>query len=192
MKLQIELTGIGPALQHNGRLANPLDPLTVELRSWTSKRKPTDEDRVRVAQLEARAGLYETADGYVGWPSENVWRSIYDAATAYRLGAEIKRALIDDATVEPLTIDGELVPADEFFDVDGRLLYVSAKNPTGKTRVMRARPLITNWQSKHTFELLDDVLDLANLTPVFERAGRLVGIGDWRPKYGKYHLEVLP
>jgi hypothetical protein len=80
MKLSVTLTGTHPMLMHNGRLANPIDPWTRQLKALTSKRKKTDEDILQIAQVEARAGCWETVDGMLGVPSAAVWRCFYDAS----------------------------------------------------------------------------------------------------------------
>jgi len=188
MNLTLELTGTKPMIQHNGRLANPMDPLTRELKSITGKRKKTDEDIAQIAFLEARAGLYETTDGLVGLPNENVWACIFEAAKAFKRGKDISRGLMIDPDIEPVLIDGEHKKAETFLEDEGRVFYKSVK--VGTSRVMRSRPILTTWQSSHSFELLTDVMDPKDLGPIFERAGRLVGIGDWRPRYGTFEVAV--
>ena len=60
-----------------------------------------------------------------------------------------------------------------------------------KRRVLRTRPRVpSGWETTHYFELLDDVIDPRDLAPIFERAGRLVGVGDWRPKFGRYEVTI--
>lgn len=189
MRLAIQLNGKGPALQHNGRLANPIDSYTIELASITKKRNKTLDDLQRIATLEARASMYETHDGLVGWPTANVWRCMYDAAKAFKLGVAVKQSVLYSAVTEPITIAGDPVKADAAFESDGVTLhYASVK--VGTSRTMRARPEIVGWQSTHEFELLDDVLALSNLEPVFARMGYVIGLGDWRPMYGKFDVEL--
>jgi hypothetical protein len=177
-------------LQHNGRLANPLDDYTRQLRALTGKRKKTDDDLVTIMAIEARGGAYETADGFLGVPNEYVWASIYEAAKAYRRGEDIKRALLMDLdVVEPLDLGAGPVPVDAFLadpaHVDYRPVGIGGK------RTMRARPrIVPPWTSTHEAELLDDVIDLRDLAPIAERAGRLVGVGDRRPLYGTYELRI--
>lgn len=176
-------------LQHNGRLANPLDPWTQQLKALTSKRKKTDEDLMSIMAIEARGACWETETGEIGIPTAAVWRSIYDAATAYKFGANVKRALgFEDMTV-PLLFEGKPQSCDTFLNEPGHIDYRPVV--VNRARTMRARPRVFGWQSTHTFELLEDVIDPRELVPVLERAGRLVGVGDWRPTYGKYAVEVL-
>ena len=192
MNLTVKMRGICPMLQHNGRLANPIDPHTRAMKALTSKRTKTDDDLVQIMVTEARGGCWETPDGLLGLPTAAVWRSIYDAAKAYKLGEQIKRALLfdDPDYVDPLIIDGESHSCDIWVKDPDHIDYRPAKVMGRK--VMRARPLIpAGWESEHTFELLDDVLDARDLAPVLERSGRLVGVGDWRPTYGRFEVEVM-
>lgn len=189
MKIQLDLTGAKPMLQHNGRLANPLDQHTRQLKALTGKRKKTDDDLVSIMLTEARGACYETSEGLLGLPTAAVWRSIYDAAKAFKLGEDIKRSLSFEDSTEPLLIDGKNVTCDDWIASPDRVDYRPVKVSGRKT--MRARPLIpAGWQATFYFDLLTDVLDARDLAPVLERAGRLVGVGDWRPIYGTYSAEV--
>ena len=190
MKLELSMTGDRPLIMHNGRLANPIDPHTRQLKAITSKRKKTDDDLIEIMVAESRGAAYETTSGLIGLPTSNVWRAVYDAAKAYKLGEDVKRSLLFAETVEPLEIDGRTWPVDEFLDDPAHIDYRAVK--IGRVRTMRARPLIpTGWQCSAIFDLLDDVLQPNMLGPVIERAGRLVGLCDWRPTYGTFAGELL-
>ena len=190
MRLSVTLTGTHPMLMHNGRLANPLDDWTRQLKALTSKRKKTDEDIFQIAQVEARAGCWETVDGMLGVPSAAVWRCFYDAAKQFKLGTTVKKSLYFDDVVEPLTIDGAKVFCDDYVRDFDNVDYRTVKVQTSTT--MRARPKIpTGWQTSHTFELFDDVMDVRELQTVMDSAGRLYGLGDWRPTYGRFTVEVV-
>lgn len=188
MKLQVTLHGTKPMIQHNGRLANPLDPYARQLKELTSKRKKSDEDIDAILQIEARGGCWETTDGLLGVPTGAVWRAIYDAAKGFKLGADVKRYLSGDANTQPLVIDGTEVLCDEWVavreNVDVRLVTVNAR------RTLRARPQVPlPWSTTHTFDLLDE-FDAHLLAPVFDRAGRVGGIGEWRPTWGTFAADV--
>lgn len=191
MDVNLALTGKRKMLHHNGRLANPLNEHTRDLKALTSKRKKTDNDLIEIMLTEARAGCWETEQGLIGIPAAAVWRSIYDAAKAFKLGEQVKRAFFseDPDFVAPILIDGETVSCDAYLDDPAHIDYRPAK--VGTAKVMRARPcILPGWEAKLTFELLEEVMDLRDLAPVFERAGSLVGLGDWRPNFGRYEIEI--
>ena len=187
MELTIAVTGNKPMLQHNGRLANPLDPYTRKIKGISGKRKKTDDDLVEMAAIEARASCWETTDGLMGIPAAALWRSIYDGSKAFKLGEDIKRALVMGDETVPLLIDGTTRSADDHAreSFDYRPVKIQ------RQKVMRARVRIDlPWAFTVTAELAEDVLDSHMLNPVYERAGRFVGIGDWRPIFGTYTIEV--
>ena len=189
MELIVQLTGIRPMLQKNGRLANPLDPHTKALKELTAKRKKTDEDLAAISFVEARGSIYETHEGFVGLPTQNVWRSIKDAATAFKRGKDMERALIYGNVVESVLIEGSKVTVEEFFAMPGSIQQDICV--VQRARTLRSRPILHNWQTVHRFELLEDVVDPRDMMPILQRAGRLIGVGDWRPVYGTYEVEVL-
>jgi hypothetical protein len=176
-------------LQHNGRLANPLDPWTRRLAALTRKRSKTDEDLSQILWTEARGACWETPDGTLGIPLAAVWRCIYDAAKAYKRGEDIKRALSFEDATAPLLVAGAPVACDEFLTEKGHIDYRPVKIAGRKT--MRARPRVWEWSARVELTLLTDVLDVRDLSPILERAGRLVGIGDWRPIYGTFTATAL-
>lgn len=173
-------------LLHNGRLANPLDQHTRAIAAVAGKTKKTMEELARLAQLEARGGMYETAEGALGLPVANVWRCLYNAAKAFKLGESVKQALIPTIEVVPLLIGGDAIACDDYIGADSeRLFYVPVV--IKRNRTMRARPKIpAGWEATVSMILLTDVLQAESLKPVIERAGRLVGLGDWRPLYGTF------
>lgn len=189
MELELTITGTKALLMHNGRLANPLDQYTRELKQLTAKRKKTDDDLIAIMRCEARGAAYETEDELLGVPVENVWRCLYDAAKAFKRGEDVKRSLSFDPVVEPLMVDGENVKVNEYLSDIDNIHYVPVSVNRAKT--MRARPIVkSGWTLTTRFDLLEDVLDPHDLVTVIERAGRLVGLCDWRPIYGTFTTEV--
>lgn len=189
MDLTVTVTGMRDLLQHNGRLADALNPYTRRLRKLTSKRQKTDDDLAEIMHVEARGSCWETDDGLLGVPNAAVWRCIYDAAKGFKRGEHIKRALLLDDITVPLLIGGESVDCDTFLldgaHVDYRPVVVQRR------KTMRARARVpAGWQSVHRFELLTDELDPGELVPILDRAGRLYGIGDWRPTYGRFSATI--
>jgi hypothetical protein len=188
MEIKLRLTGTKPMLHHNGRLANPLDRYTRELKALTGKRTKTDEDLIAIMRAEARGACWETDDGLLGVPTAAVWRCIYDAAKAYKRGEDVKRALSFADVTEPLLVAGSEVTCDEFLtpnNIDYRPVKVQGK------KTMRARPIAREWETVHSLGLLEDVMNPRDLAPILERAGRLVGLGDWRPTYGTFEATVI-
>lgn len=70
----------------------------------------------------------------------------------------------------------------------------------GTSKHIRVRPMFPNWSLSGHFSIEDDdanILGLTALRDLFTAAGRLVGVGDWRPsspkkpgQYGRFIAEV--
>ena len=91
--------------------------------------------------------------------------------------------------VEPLVLE---VQAD---DVPGEWLYVPADGrPGGSKRVQKCFPRIDEWEGDVDFWLLDDTITEDVFRHVMKEAGRLIGIGRFRPRnrgyYGRFDVEL--
>lgn len=58
-----------------------------------------------------------------------------------------------------------------------------------KGRITRYRPMIENWSLEFTVEVHDDRISEDILHMILSEAGRVNGIGDWRPRYGRFVIE---
>jgi hypothetical protein len=60
----------------------------------------------------------------------------------------------------------------------------------GRVRVMRCRPHFREWGLTADGWLDEDQLNADELRVIVKDAGRLVGLGDWRPRFGRFNAEV--
>jgi hypothetical protein len=68
------------------------------------------------------------------------------------------------------------------FDVDLRPVVVQ------KSRVERARPMFRNWGLKLQIEIQDEQVPEEVIKEVLDHAGKFCGIGDFRPRYGRFQV----
>lgn len=182
----LKLFGTEPLLMHNARLANPLDPATKALKAYTSKRKKTDEDHEKIAWLEFLGSLY--MDPQVGpyVPGENLMRCLVDGGKLTKQGTAITRGVIIKDQVNALAYEGprdqDALWAAKFYDMS------SAK--VGMQRVMRTRPMFRKWSVEATGLVDPSVLELSDIETIATNAGLMAGLGDWRPRYGRFTAEV--
>lgn len=182
----ITLTGTAPLLMHNSRLANPLDPATKALKRVLSKRNKTDDDYEQIARLEFTGGLY--LDPNVGpyIPAENIARCLVDAARLTKMGVKVTRGVFISTDVNPLAYDG---PRDDqgLWDADFRHM---ASVKVKMARNMRCRPQFPQWRVQADGVLDPSVLELSDLASIADNAGSLIGLGDWRPRFGRFTAHV--
>lgn len=187
MKFTITITGTAPLLMHNSRLANPLDPAAKAVKRVTSKRTKTDDDYEELARLEHAGSLYFDVDAGPYIPADNIWRALYDGAKKSKRGPKVKEGVFISTDINPLAYRGPR-DVDGLWKDEGFRHLASAK--VGMQRVMRTRPIFREWATDAEGELDTAILDLPELVQIAETAGHLIGLGDWRPRYGRFSAEV--
>lgn len=187
--LRLKLIGTAPLLMHSSRLANPLDPITKELKNAAkATTKGTETGIERIARLEYAGSLYLTDEGTLYIPGTAIERALRDGSAGVQKGLKKKFDasvfVNDDAIVTAKGAKGKT--ADALFD-EGHVLTVSAK--VQMVRVMRTRPCFKEWTATVTVEYHPGIVDRDTVLRAAEYAGQVVGVGDWRPRYGRFSVE---
>lgn len=186
-KFEIEIVGANTLLMHNGRLSNPLDPAAKLLKTATSKTKKTDDDHETTARVEFLGSLYIADKIGPYLPGDNVWRSLFDAAKKTKRGVRVKEGLLITTDFNPLAYTGPRVAEDLWADENFRNL---ASVKVGMSRVMRCRPQFREWSCVAEGAYDENVIDLSEIEEIAATAGTLIGLGDWRPRFGRYRPTV--
>ena len=184
--IEMKLVGTRPLLMHNNTLADPLNPKTKTHKELTKKTKKSDNDLWDIAKSEWSSSLYIDETGpYL--PDLNISASLVGGAKLSRLGTKIVRSveIIDERCyleyTGPKTVLG--LWADGFYDA--RSVRVS------KNTITRYRPIFRKWSCKVSIGFNPDDLNRADVIKSLQDAGKFVGIGDYRPKFGRFTVEVL-
>lgn len=185
----ITIEGTSPLLMHNGRLANPLDPVSKALKKVTSKQRLTDDDQLEKQRLQFLGSLYIDEDLGPHIPGDNIWRFLYDAAKKTKMGVKVKEGVIITTDVNPLSYGGPRDAASLWADENYRFVQTVVIN---RSRVPSCRPIFRNWKVEADGILDPKSLDPSVLESIAETAGNLIGLGDWRPRYGRCVTEVKP
>lgn len=183
--IKLRLKSVCPLLMHSDRFANPLDPATKAHKELTSKRKKTDDDHEAIARSEFLGSLYIDAQGpFI--PSMNLDASFVEAAKMQKLGKHAKRGLMVLEDKVHLHYDGprqaEKLAADPRF-VDVRGVRVSM------AKLMRCRPRFNDWTAECTVAFDSEQINENEVRQIIENAGRLVGVGDFRPRFGRFAVK---
>jgi len=181
----VKIKGISPCIQHNGQMCDPLNPYTKQMKEISGKRKKTDDDHAAMARIEWEAGLYLDEKERVIWPGMNLERLILDGAKKIKMGTTIKSALMvpDDSVMEAA------YPKD--MDKRFESCRIASKVKVGQASIIRTRPIFDNWSL--TFKVLfnEELLNLRDLEQILEIAGSQIGLGDWRPRFGRFIVESV-
>lgn len=196
--LKATLVGIGSGMiHHNGALADELNPIVVEMKKINAKKQnKTDADRVRLAQLEFMGGLWLDEKDEPCVPAAAVEKMLRDAASRDRKGRTIDAGIRVSVDSFPLKYKGPR---------SAEKLWGSGheKNPfvfrvgaaVNKARIIRTRPIFREWSMDIEIEFDPHAINEKDLRVYVERAGDVIGLGDWRPgspkggKHGRFEVK---
>ena len=178
------ITGASPLLMHNGQLADPLNAHAKAMSQVAAKRKKTEADHAQLADLEFRGSLY-LASGEPCIPAEMIEAALIRAAGQQRNSAKAKAGLVvrDDLRLE---YDGPKDPRVLCADPRFRL---RCGVRVGTSRVMRTRPRFPDWAADLVVDYLPSLLNEHDVRRFTVVAGEQVGVGDWRPRFGRFLVE---
>ena len=86
-----------------------------------------------------------------------------------------------------LIYDGETQLSDLF--KDKRFVFRCGVRVNNKT-VIRTRPRFDDWSVRVSVAFLPTMIDRSALTDIVCYAGEMVGLGDYRPKFGRFRVQV--
>ncbi|MFC1531145.1 hypothetical protein ACFL5T_02760 [Gemmatimonadota bacterium] len=185
--LNVRLTGTAPLVMHNGQLADPLNEHTKALKQVTSKRKKTDADHEKMAHLEFLGSLYVNGDGEPIIPDRMLEAVIIEGAKKSKNGPQAKAGVF--------VMKHAVLDYDGPHDAEGLWEKPEFRLTAGvrvqRARVMRTRPKFDEWAADVEITYNDDVANDTDIVEWLEKAGEVVGLGDWRPRYGRFTVEAM-
>jgi hypothetical protein len=185
-EIKLKLTGVAPLIMHNGLLADPTNPVAKAMKQISGKRSKTEADYEELARLEFQGSLY-MADGGPVVPSYVLEGCLINGAKKTKDGPKAKSGMFVETSV-PLLYDGprdrDGLWADEAF----RLVVPVV---VSRARVMRTRPIFNEWALEVPVTYDDEQANKTDIVRWAENAGRQVGLCDWRPRYGRFEVEVI-
>lgn len=141
---------------------------------------------------EWKGYLYVTPDGEIYQPATHIDSAMVKAAAGYKIqgarGKTYKDLFKGNVFTSPETILHN-VKAPETLDTDtGKQLYLDVRPVVvQRARVIRVRPCFApGWNLAFEISVLDDQIPTNVVNEVLQLAGRTVGIGDFRPRFGRF------
>jgi hypothetical protein len=167
-------------------MADPLNLFAKELKAISSKRVKTEADFAAMALIEWKAGLYLNEEQRLVLPSEVLEASFQNGAKKRKLGKQAQAGLFcyDHAV---LKFDGDNLGVKELWERGKNRWTVGVR--VGTAKVMRTRPRIDRWEAEFEMCFDDGLFNRAQVEEIAVIAGAQVGIGDWRPKFGRFNVE---
>jgi hypothetical protein len=184
--IPVKITGSSSLLMHSDRFANPLDPMAKAHKELTSKRKKTDDDHIAIAKSEFIGGCYWNEDTGFFIPAQNLDSCLIAAAKLQKLGVKFKQGV--------QVLEDEL-PIDGLKNMTPEKLWENPKNvdargvKVGMAKIMRYRPIFRSWSLSATVVVNEDVVNVNEVKKALVDAGALIGLGDYRPRFGRFNVE---
>jgi hypothetical protein len=181
-KLKYSWTGTCSLMVHNGNLANPFNPFAKKMKEIAKKRKKTDDDLMKLAELEFLGSLYMGEKGPV-IPGHCIDAVMLKAAKRSKEGPMVKAGLWCEEN-PPLKYKGPKDPEALYKDgrfTDQRMVRVQ------QNKVLRTRPRFDEWGLDVTITYDTEVIpDEATVDQWMATAGSYVGLCEWAPRLGRF------
>jgi hypothetical protein len=131
---------------------------------------------------QVEKSLYHMTDGKIYQPSEHVLGAMIKAATNFKLEGKktYKDVVKGGVFIEPMQIKH----LKQKYESDWRSVVIKA---TGG-RVMKGRARMNEWELKFTLTCIDERSTEQDMRDILAYAGSYLGIGDYRPRYGRFEV----
>ena len=178
------LSGVAPLLMHNGQLADPTNKWAKELAKHAKgKAKNLEEAR----QIEFLGSLCLDEDNRPCVTGDMLYACVIAGARARKQGKAAQAGVYEAAPSFSLKYDGPRDPLALY--KDGRFSDYRGVR-VGQVRVMRSRPIFRSWSVDISLFFDPTLIEHDTLKLALEHAGLACGLGDYRPRFGRFTVKV--
>lgn len=183
-EVDCRIVGTAPLMQHRYPMPD------LETLAKGGKKRTGAPDYTQ----EWREYLYATKDGKIYQPAVHIEGALVKAAVNFKVtgkrGASYKDLFKAALFIGPDEIPhGVDVPAELDADADKPLYLDMRPVVVQRARVVRIRPCFKpGWVLDFTITVIDDELPDEIVQDALTLAGKAVGIGDFRPRFGRFSV----
>lgn len=168
--IMVTIEGIKPVLQHRYHNSDEPDPSSVKVTG-----RPAYE-------LEGEKAAYRDHEGNLCQPGDHIHASMVKSAANFKIPGR-RGKTYKDLIQASIDIEPEMIPhKKQDYVIDKRAVVVQ------RSRIMRYRPRLDEWELEFELHVIDEQLDVKVVKDILDYAGRSVGIGDYRPKFGRFTI----
>lgn len=186
--LPVRLVGAAPLLTHNGQLANPLSAYAKALKTVSSKKNKTDADHAEMSRIEWFASLYVDQDKKVVLPDFLLEAAFQAGARKSKLGKQAQAGLFVDGHAR-LEFDGDDLDLEQLFERDQNRHMGLVR--VQQNRVVRTRFIAPKWACNVNVAYNPELMNKAAVLKSVVDCGEQIGLGDWRPKHGRFEVQEI-
>lgn len=204
--LTVRIKGTRDMLLHSSAGMNPRNPILQAIKPLQGRRGKSKTEIVvesiekadwlgsGIWNEEGKSWLEGEEFKFEGYkdpvlPCEYLCRATQVAATSTRSGTKVKQALSEGLSGDATLVYEGPTNAEEMWN-DYQCRFIDCRSVVvNRARIMRNRLRIpAGWEATLDLTLDTSILDIEELKTYITDAGRRVGVGDYRPKFGRFQL----
>lgn len=201
-EFKVKWTGEQPLIMHRGDLADPLDQYSklISAQAKRAKKDKTELQYMELYRLEWLGGMYTDPEFGIVVPTDNILKVIIEGARRAKRGKLVESSVFVSG-IEPnghaesvkLDYPGEH-NVDKMWEqsCDGKAKFIFKRTlKVAQTRIVRCRPIFYKWGVTFSIKHEPAAIQKDELFEAMEVAGRMIGMGDWHPRYGTFKVEEV-
>ncbi len=168
-KIDVAIAGAAPLLQHRR-------PYPEEEEINTAKRTSGVEDY----SAEFEYSKYKTDDDRLYQPADHIVGAMTKSAVNFKITGKRGKTYKDLVKAAIFIEPDEIIHKVQDCVKDRRWVRVQ------RAGILRIRPRLDKWELDFTIVVIDDQFPPVAVENILKYAGQAVGIGDFRPRYGRF------
>jgi len=169
---------------HSGQMVDPQNHFAKELNKFKGKRAKTESDLEMMSKIEFAAGLYKNSKNEIVLPVHVLDATLIAGAKKFKLGPQAKAGIfVESDSILEFRDKGQ---PDEFLYENGYIHRVNVK--IGQAKIMRTRPIFEEWSATLNINFDETIIDKDEILKLISKAGEVVGLCDWRPRFGRFEI----
>jgi len=199
--LKFRWTGIRPVIMSNPQTVNIANPYAIASRRINNElkaaRKKQAEERMQELAKEQQQNDFAASaywqDGGFYLPDTVIIACLKQAAQGMKKGKDIDRSVIMTETEAPIKTLASFKTLESAFADKRYVLTCPCKIPprTGALTFKARCMMPTGWQVEFSLEFDEKDLPAKVVEEINETAGLRVGVGGWRPKFGRFTSKAI-
>lgn len=143
---------------------------------------------------EWKLSLYVDKNGDIFHPSTHFEQALVKAAAQFKIqgkrGKTYKDLVSASVFVTPEEIPFGIKNPDELDTDADKPLYLDLRPAVvQRARITRIRPAFkAGWELEFQIEVIDDQMPVEMLHEILNYAGKAIGVGDYRPRFGRFQV----
>jgi len=168
MNIKVKIKGTADLLQNK---------LNLEGGEKISLRKTAE-----TPEEEASKKAYKDENGYY-FPSTWVEGMLVKSGAAFPMKGYGKKTWKDPVKGGVFCVEDKIRLSSKKYEI----FRIAATNPNSRGKRIISRPLFKEgWEAQFTLSVIDERFTIGVIKELLDRGGQYIGMGDWRPKYGRF------